>query len=270
MSATDTKMIKSAHRVLELLEFLGKNQTATVMDVARALDYPQSSTSELLRCLVHLGYLSQDRSKRTYRPTARVPLLGAWVEPTLFRNGLLLPGLDSLAGATGQTVVLTNAFGYSAHTLHVIRGRGPQAVGQIPEQRSLIHSAAGRLLLGSFSDSKVKKALHRLNADEQDPERRVRIAEFVDQLASIRSRGYDIDLGESGAMPVEHGAVSMLVPRNVASQRLAVSITAPPETIESHRNAYAEALRLMFLGWTRTQSPRREADSIGASQERAI
>lgn len=260
MAATDPKMIKSARRVLELLEYLGQHQTATVMDVARALDYPQSSTSELLRCLVHLGYLSQDRTKRTYRPTARVPLMGAWVEPALFRNGLLLPSLDTLASVTGQTVVLANAFNYSAHTLHVIAGRSPDAVDSVARQRSLVHSAVGRLLLGSFSDSKIKKALHRLNAEELDPDRRVRAAEFTVQLGTIRSKGYDVDLGEGGETPVEYGSVALLIPRTVAAQRLVVSIAAPVEIIEDNRNTYIEALRTMVNSWTRMQPMRREID----------
>jgi len=80
MTAPATKMVKSAQRVMELLEFFtAERPEATVMDIVRVLDYPQSSASELLRCLVSLGYLSYDRYRRTYRPTTRVPLLGSWV-----------------------------------------------------------------------------------------------------------------------------------------------------------------------------------------------
>ena len=96
------KKIKSAERVLEVLRYFNADrEEATVMDIAREMGYPQSSTSELLRCLVMLGYLHRDRYARTYRPTARVALLGAWVQPKLFRRGHLLPMLDRLAEETG-------------------------------------------------------------------------------------------------------------------------------------------------------------------------
>src|SRR4051812_41901306 len=103
--ALDPKKIKSAQRVLEVLEFFnGERQEGTVMDIARAYDYPQSSTSELLSCLVALGYLRRDAYARTYKPAARVAVLGAWTQPSLFRKGALLPLMDELAEEAGATV----------------------------------------------------------------------------------------------------------------------------------------------------------------------
>ena len=92
----DPKKIKSARRALEVLEyFQGDRTEATVMDIARSMGYPQSSTSELLSCLVALGYLTRNRAARTYKPTARVAVLGARVQPKLFRDGRLLGKTDS-------------------------------------------------------------------------------------------------------------------------------------------------------------------------------
>src|SRR3954466_2294641 len=103
----DPKKIKSAQRGLEGLEYFNdERQEASVMDIARSMGYPQSSTSELLSCLVALGYLHRDRYARTYRPSARVALLGAWVQPTFFRHGRLLPMMDELAAESGASVVL--------------------------------------------------------------------------------------------------------------------------------------------------------------------
>ena len=90
-TALQEKKIKSADRVLEIFEMFNEQRTAvTVMDVARALNAPQSSTSELLGSLVRRGYLVRKRGERVFRPTSRVALLGAWVHPALFRNGKLL------------------------------------------------------------------------------------------------------------------------------------------------------------------------------------
>src|SRR5271166_1357806 len=103
MASLDVKTIKSAERVLQVLEFFdGTHTKATVMEISRQLGYPQSSTSELLRCLVKMGYLNYDRYRRTYEPTARVPLLGAWVQPGLFRHGHLHPMLDEVSRRCGR------------------------------------------------------------------------------------------------------------------------------------------------------------------------
>src|SRR6185312_9132731 len=97
------KKVKSAERVLEVLRYFNADrQEATVMDIAREMGYPQSSTSELLQCLA---------------------LLGAWVQPRLFRRGHLLPMLDRLAEETGQTVFLASKVGLSIQYIHVVTPR---------------------------------------------------------------------------------------------------------------------------------------------------
>src|SRR3546814_16884099 len=48
-------------------------------EVRRTLGYPQSSTPILLRSLASLGYLNYEPLNRTFRPTIRVALLGAWL-----------------------------------------------------------------------------------------------------------------------------------------------------------------------------------------------
>src|SRR6516225_4571403 len=131
--ALEPKKIKSAHRALEVLEYFNANRReATVMDIARAMTCPQSSTSELLSCLVALGYLHRDRYARTYRPTARVALLGAWVQPKLFRRGHLLPMLDRLAEETGLTVFLASKVGLTVQYIHVVTARegGPATLAE--------------------------------------------------------------------------------------------------------------------------------------------
>ncbi|MEJ0045322.1 MAG: helix-turn-helix domain-containing protein [Rhodospirillales bacterium] len=143
MSSLDAKTIKSAERVLHVLEYFDSKRTkATVMEIARQLGYPQSSTSELLRCLVKLGYLNYDRFRRTYEPTARVPLLGAWVQPGLFRHGHLLPMLDEISRATGETVTLSSLVGLEVHYIHVV----PAARHRRTDGDAGRHAAAAALL----------------------------------------------------------------------------------------------------------------------------
>jgi len=78
------RVVKSAVRVLEVLELFDRLQReASVGEVARELGYPVSSTSMLLGSLLERGYLRHGPDQRTYFPTPRVTLLGAWIEPQL-------------------------------------------------------------------------------------------------------------------------------------------------------------------------------------------
>lgn len=232
MNNKDLRTIKSAHRVLEILEYFDReHRTATVMDLSRSLAYPQSSTSELLRCLTRLGYLHYNRYRRTYSPTARVALLGSWVEPTLFRGGTVLTALDRVAECVGETVVLSTAANYLVHHLHVVDGVEESAVIEhAGHTESLLHSPQGRLILSSYKDEHVRSALHRLNAEEDDPERRVRINETIDELMALRSKGWLIrpEARADGA-----GAVCVILPPRRGMERLVLSVLAPRETIET-------------------------------------
>lgn len=230
MSSNDGRTIKSAYRVLEILEYFDrKHRTATVMDLSRALSYPQSSTSELLRCLTRLGYLHYDRFKRTYSPTARVALLGAWVEPTLFRGGAVVTVLDRVADALGETVVLSTATSYVVQHLHVIDGSHDHAVVEHAGNTDcLLHSAQGKLLLSTYKDAHVRSALHRLNAEEQDPARRVKVAEHMDELIRLRSLGW-ITTADHGDGT---GSVAVLLPPRCGTDRLVLSVLAPTPIIQ--------------------------------------
>src|SRR5579864_6351280 len=107
MAAPQSHVVKSARRVLEVLEYFdAENPSATVGDISKKLHYPQSSTSILLRCLRDLGFLYYNRTTRKYRPTSRSALLGCWAEGGAYRGGRMLDLLDAVAKRVGETVVL--------------------------------------------------------------------------------------------------------------------------------------------------------------------
>lgn len=242
MTTREERTIKSARRVLEILEYFDRDHpSATVMDMSRALSYPQSSTSELLRSLTRLGYLHYNRYRRTYTPTARVALLGAWVDPTLFRGGAVLEALDHVSALVGETVLLSTAVNYVVQHLHVVQGASEHAVcDHAGREESLLHSPQGRLILSSYRDMHISSALHRLNAEEPDPGRRVRLNETFQELIELRKQGFVVQpkAHEDGS-----GVVAILLPPRRRVERLALSVIAPRGVIEARSD---EILRIMF------------------------
>jgi DNA-binding IclR family transcriptional regulator len=62
--------VKSAQRVLELLEFFAEERRpAPVGVIAQALGWPQSSTSVLLKGLAETGFFDHDARAGLYAPT---------------------------------------------------------------------------------------------------------------------------------------------------------------------------------------------------------
>ena len=66
MATVESNKAKIAKRVIEVLEFFDvEHPQATVMDIVRRYNRPQSSTSELLSSLVGLGLLYKDAYSRS-------------------------------------------------------------------------------------------------------------------------------------------------------------------------------------------------------------
>lgn len=239
MASTDSRTIKSAHRVLEILEYFDQDRRhATVMDMSRTLAYPQSSTSELLRCLTRLGYLHYNRFRRTYSPTARVALLGAWVKPDLFRGGPVLSAIDKVAEQIGETVVLSTAANYVVQHLHVIHGLGDDMVDtHVGETLPLLHSPQGKLLLSSYQDDHIKRAVHRLNADEPDLTLHVRLADVMAEMAELREKGWALTQEADGT-----GVVAVLLPARKGLDRMVISVLASATALAERSGEIVSAL----------------------------
>ncbi len=236
-SVVREKKIKSADRVLEIFEmFSADRQFVTVMDVARTLNVPQSSTSELLGSLVRRGYLHRDRSARTFRPTARVALLGAWVQPQLFRHGRLLPMMDRLQEDTGETVVLGSMIGLEVEHVHVV-GDGLPAGLASGTAHHVLHSPFGISLLSVMYRENVRKLVHRLNA-ESDASLHVRYTDLEPQLNRASRQGYVVgDLGSGLA------AVAVLLPHQLSEEQLVVGFAGPVERINAQSDQLVQTLR---------------------------
>lgn len=234
----DPKRIKSAQRVLELLEYFNsERREGTVMDIARAYGYPQSSTSELLNCLVALGYLRRDLRARTYRPSARVAMLGAWVQPELFRHGAALAVMDELAAEANTTVMLASCVNLAAQVFQVVEPNGATSAWKTGDTFLLMHSAPGKALLSSMRADELKKVVHRLNAESPE-EQRVRFEVLNAEIEQVRAKGFAVSKSADG-----YAMVSVLLPRKSDDEPLALTICAPADRFDARLEQFVQAMR---------------------------
>ena len=225
-------LVKSAQRVVEVLEYFDwDRRAARVNDICSALSYPQSSTSELLRSLAALGYLYYNRGRRTYSPTARVTLLGAWVEPELFRAGKVFAAVDRIAERTGETVVISSSGpAYMIYCIHVVQGSNEGAIrAHVGQCAPLLHFPQGEVLLASYPDREIRLALHRISIFETTAKYQFVPARKLTEMQALRERGWKI--APTGLGPQE-GAVSMLLPRRRGGDRLVLSVLGTREVIQ--------------------------------------
>ena len=234
--------VKSALRAVQVFEFfLQKRGSATAKEIADGLGIPQSSTSMLLRSLRDHGYLDYDVADRTFLPTPRVTLLGAWLDGGPIRDGRLVDAIDWLSDQTGQAVVVAARIGIFVHYIYVIQGRTKLRYHiPIGSRRLSANSATGDVLLGHLSEAEITKIVHRTNAEIQDVQ--IDRRTVLERVSLVKQVGYSFS---RGLVTPDAGAIAVLLPPSIdaAARPLAVSIAGPLQMLESQEAELVSCLR---------------------------
>ncbi len=247
------RRIKSAKRTLEVLEFFAvTHRPATVMEVARALGYPQSSTSVLLGGLHRLGYLELDPVARSYRPTLRVLLLGAWQQESLLGDTHLLRLLEDLRRRSGFAVLL--GMRQQAYVQYILTLRAPRGM-VAQEQRAgllkpLCRAAVGLALLMGLPDAEVERLARRANAEEREKALRVSIPALLREIQEGRVRGW---VESAGRVLPGASVIAMPLPPLTGHPPLAVGLGGRQEAVNRARAEMVASLRATCEALARAQ-----------------
>lgn len=210
-----TQPVKSAHRVLELLEFFADEQrAATVKEICNALGYPQSSTSVLLKSLSESGYFDHDPRTGLYSPNVRLTLATAWIEEHLFSEQGLMRLMHQVHDGCGHTVMIGKLQGAQVRYLHVLQATRPgRFTAKIGSLRPLFLSAPGRMLLTTRPERELPSLLRRANALETDPARHTTPEAALRERTQALRDGWALSTGTSiaGAAGL---AILLPVPRH--------------------------------------------------------
>lgn len=251
-SGASSNKAKIAKRVIEVLDYFDdQHREATVMDIVRRYDRPQSSTSELLSSLVELGLLHKDPYSRSYSLTARAALLGVAGQPAAVRDGRLVRLLDRLVAQTGLSVALFGMVGLRSQILTWRPGTRCHA-GVVRAlhgglQEPLCDSASGWLLLSTIAPQRCDGTLRRLNAEAPE-DRKFSIPEMAARLQHCRDTGTvhgPAGFGARGQL------MAMLLPAEAGDHAMAVGFVYGGEdrvNPESLRECLDEAVRQILLG----------------------
>lgn len=245
--ASSSNKAKIARRVIEVLEYFDDNhREATVMDIVRRYNRPQSSTSELLSSLVDLGLLYKDPYSRSYCLTPRAALLGSAGQQGPVRDGRLVQLVDRLVAQTGLSVAVFGMVGLNTQIISLRTG----SRGVTPSTRNIFggmqeplgYSAAGWLLLSTVAHSRIDGMVRRLIAEAPE-DRRFAAADMAATLKVCREQGHIH--GPSGFGATAETVVALL-PDDGTGHPLAVGFVFGAESRvqpESLRECLTEAIR---------------------------
>ncbi len=230
MGALESNKAKIAKRVIEVLEFFDDHHpSATVMDIVRRYDRPQSSTSELLSSMVDLGLLYKDASSRSYTLTPRAALLGTVAQPEMVRDGRLTAMIDRLVAQTGLSVGLFGLIGLNAQVFNWRSGSRPISHQTIlsftgGRQSRLSDSAVGKLLLSTISQPRRDGVIRRLNAEAPEAHK-FNFADMVADVQTAQVQGFMVGEGGFGASAQ---VCAILLPAQIDGHPMAIGFVYEP------------------------------------------
>lgn len=237
-----TEGVKSAVRVIELFEYFDRIQReSSVMEIARALQIPQSSTSALLRSLVQVGYLSQDAQRKSFVPTPKLTRLGSWVAPVITPDSAVVAMMNELGARTGETIILGGIIGDVVRYLHVVPATTAMRLHVGPDTtRPVVTSGIGRLLLSLLPPERVRLAVQRHNAARRGEPGRASLPMVLRDLATLRNQGFCVSINRvtPGA-----GVVAVPLPCRDGEPQLALGIGGLASTIERDRDRLVRLMR---------------------------
>jgi DNA-binding IclR family transcriptional regulator len=187
--------IQSIERAAAVLRLLGgAGRPLALAEVAAPLDLPRPTAHGILRTLRDVGFVDQDRDTGRYSLGAGLRTLdGGWDGHEL--RSRAMNWADSLAGSTGQEVLLGMPAGDRVEVVHhVFRPDGSPQHLRTGESLPLHATAAGKCLL-AFAPVAVPPP-HQLDLQRYTGRTVVAVARLAEHLSVARHRGWAGELGE--------------------------------------------------------------------------
>lgn len=241
-------MVKSAERVLDILELLRQSGPSKFKDITGALGLPKSSASMLLSGLVDKGYLVLDPVSHLYRPTYRVALLGEGIEgQAILGEGALLEALNQIHRDSGETLVVGLRNGAYVQYIHVL-SKSINLMRRLPvgKLRPLAYNPLCKVLLAGLGDHEMRLIVRHNNATRHEALPMESETEICAQISAIRETGYVIDRGFTWPNAI---IVAMSITPAPGLPALSVAIGGLQDNFAQKATEIAENLALSLAPW---------------------
>ncbi|MGY4099425.1 IclR family transcriptional regulator [Nocardia sp. R16R-3T] len=220
--------VPAAARTMALFEiFARERRELTKSEVARLLDLPESSSSDLLNTLRDLGYVSRTVTTRRFYPTGRLLAIANTIGEQGLFTAFGVEATSLLAQRSGETAVCAVIDSARIKVVAVSEGRHRlRYVIDIGDTFTIHATAIGKALLGVLEDDDMARTLRLQALSPRTPYTKVDPREVEEQVRAQR------ELGWYGA--VDEGTVgvsSLAVSGRVGGHAVGLGIIGPSERI---------------------------------------
>lgn len=247
--------VKSADRVLAILDLLAEREALTFSEIVAALELPKSSVHNLLQTMIDRDYVAYDAAAKSYGLGIRVWQIGRARRDVEHLRTVLKPLMDELRSRTEETVQLARLEGADAVYLEISESPHPMKLSSTPGVRLPAHaSGIGKVLLAALDPDDARARLEGSALESFTPHTLTDVETIMAELDRVRQQGYGTDNEEFAigcrctAMAVRDGsgqvvgAISVSIPtprygRDVAARvrRALGEMTAEAQTLLARR-----------------------------------
>lgn len=233
---------RTADRTLLIFEtFAERREPLTLSELARLLEMPISTCSNLIRTLQARGYLYEIGRRKAYYPTSRWLIKATAISSADPVTDRVQPYLHSLRDQVGETVLFGKRLG--DRVIYLSLAEGTQSIrytGQIGDLRALHSTASGKALLASMPLHDRLELVSRLDfsfgiqAKAGTPAQRKKL---LADVAAGEERGWWVTDGEN----VED-VMALAAPVKLGVDMYTVVILGPTTRLRLRLEANAELL----------------------------
>lgn len=240
MTSAELSPVKSADRVLLLLEYLSDSPNSTFTQIVRDLKFPNSSAHQLLLTAVQRGFVSQDDQSKRYSLGARLWEIAQTYSVADELTSLARPYMDELVRKTKETVQLSHLQGLENVYLAISESPHVMKLVSTVGSRLPAHTTGlGKTLLASLDEVELRSRLEGVTLESFTNNTITDIRKLAQELDQIRRQGFGEDIEEYVigcrciAMPIRD-------PRGIVMAALSVSVPTPRYSEHVARAAHSE------------------------------
>lgn len=232
--------VPAAARTMALFEaFAREKRELSKSELARLLDLPESSCSDLLNTLLAIGYVARTTTSRRYYPTARLMAAASAIAQNDPLGAFSTEAAALLSERSGETSTVGVLDDGAAKVLAVNEGAHRLRYVVTPGHRASLHATSlGKALLGALDDAEVARLLRLRPLKSFSPQTVTNPRDLEDELAVSRSRDWYQAIEEGG-----EGISSLAVSADFGFGPVALSLIGPTERIASNQQDYVAVLK---------------------------
>lgn len=219
--------MKSAAKLLSILEILCVEGQAGVTEINRKLNLPKSTVHRSLALLKELGYVKTDATNGKYFPTLKLFTIGSMVKDRMTLVDVARAHMQELERKTRSTI-----------NLAVFTGRMVTYIDKV-ERKPLIPlgrrtpaycTAPGKVFLAHLSPTELQEYLHETELIACTRNTITSVDELKKELKRTRERGFAIDRRETdysfqcAAAPIFDGFQNVIASISIAAPIADISL----------------------------------------------